>query len=351
VISRAAGAQLTTGTLTVDGSAGSADAVISSSSTSSASPAIVAQNITHNAVGANTFDLRGSGGYGKVTANISYGTGTVTLLDNTSWELSGANTYGLLNIAHASATLYCGAVNTLSASGVVQDSGVGGTLNLNNLAGTAACSQTIAGLSQTVKVTSSVGTPVLTLNGAVDCSQTNVISGTLSLVKAGPFTQTLCGANTYTGNTTVSAGTLSLTTPSIYTNSTVSVASGAVLNLNYTATNRVAALVLNGSSQPPGLYGSSTPGGYITGGGYLLVPSPGPSGPGYITGSFTGNTLTMSWPAGQGWRLAIQTNHLAAGISSNPNDWMTVPGSDGINQTNITIDPARPAEFYRLVYP
>jgi hypothetical protein len=47
----------------------------------------------------------------------------------------------------------------------------------------------------------------------------------------------------------------------------------------------------------------------------------------------------------------VQTNNLAAGISLNTNDWATVPGSSGINQTNITIDSTKPAEFYRMVYP
>jgi hypothetical protein len=49
--------------------------------------------------------------------------------------------------------------------------------------------------------------------------------------------------------------------------------------------------------------------------------------------------------------LLVQTNHLAAGISANTNDWTTVPGSAGINQTNITMDPTKKTEFYRLTYP
>jgi len=30
---------------------------------------------------------------------------------------------------------------------------------------------------------------------------------------------------------------------------------------------------------------------------------------------------------------------------------MTVPGSQSVNTTNITMDPALPTEFYQLVYP
>ena len=71
-----------------------------------------------------------------------------------------------------------------------------------------------------------------------------------------------------------------------------------------------------------------------------------------IMTSVSGNVLTLSWPADHtGWRLLMQTNHLAAGLSANTNDWVTVPGSAGIHQTNITMNLALPTEFYRLVYP
>ena len=71
-----------------------------------------------------------------------------------------------------------------------------------------------------------------------------------------------------------------------------------------------------------------------------------------IVASVSGNVLHLSWPADHtGWRLLVQTNHLAAGISANTNDWTTVPGSAGINQTNITMDPTKKTEFYRLTYP
>ena len=65
-----------------------------------------------------------------------------------------------------------------------------------------------------------------------------------------------------------------------------------------------------------------------------------------------GTTLTLSWPADHlGWRLLVQTNNLAAGISGNPADWGTVTGSSTTNLENITINPALPSEFYQMVYP
>ena len=65
-----------------------------------------------------------------------------------------------------------------------------------------------------------------------------------------------------------------------------------------------------------------------------------------------GTTLTLSWPTDHiGWRLLLQTNNLASGISANSNDWGTVTGSSTTNLENITINPALPSEFYQMVYP
>jgi hypothetical protein len=81
--------------------------------------------------------------------------------------------------------------------------------------------------------------------------------------------------------------------------------------------------------------------------GVLSVVTGGPSGPGVITNSISGNTLTLTWPSGQGWTLEAQTNSISTGLS--PTGWSAVPGvSDG--SAIITIDPANPTVFYRLKY-
>jgi autotransporter-associated beta strand protein len=82
--------------------------------------------------------------------------------------------------------------------------------------------------------------------------------------------------------------------------------------------------------------------------GVLGVVATGPSGPAYLTNSVSGNTLTLAWPAGQGWILEMQTNSLSTGLGTN---WVTlVPGNAGIYTTNITINPTLPTVFYRLFY-
>ena len=62
----------------------------------------------------------------------------------------------------------------------------------------------------------------------------------------------------------------------------------------------------------------------------VLVPLSVNTNPTNITATVSGNILSLSWPADHtGWRLLVQTNNLASGISSNTNDWATVPGSTG----------------------
>jgi autotransporter-associated beta strand protein len=78
----------------------------------------------------------------------------------------------------------------------------------------------------------------------------------------------------------------------------------------------------------------------------LVGVSPVDPNPTNITYTVSGSQLTLAWPASHtGWTLQAQTNSLNVGISNN---WVDVPGSSTINSTNITINPANGAVFYRL---
>jgi len=66
-----------------------------------------------------------------------------------------------------------------------------------------------------------------------------------------------------------------------------------------------------------------------------------------LTYSVNDSTLSLSWPAGQGWRLEWQTNILGKGLGT---DWLPITDSS-VSNTNITISKTMPTVFYRLVKP
>ena len=69
-----------------------------------------------------------------------------------------------------------------------------------------------------------------------------------------------------------------------------------------------------------------------------------------LTNSFNNGTLTLNWPlANLGYRLLVQTNSLANGISTNASDWGPVPNSAATNTASITT--TNTDDYYRLVYP
>jgi autotransporter-associated beta strand protein len=175
-----------------------------------------------------------------------------------------------------------------------------------------------------------------------------VMSGPGSLIKVGTGTLNLTGANTYTGNTTVNGGILKIAQATLVTNSTVSIASGAKLQLDFSV-NQVGALVLNGVSQPNGIYNAANTPAYIAGSGSLTIGLTIASNSTNITFSVSGKTLAMSWPADHlGWILQSQTNSLTKGLGTN---WVDVAGSSAVTSTNITLNPATPTAFYRLRNP
>jgi len=155
----------------------------------------------------------------------SGGARALTKLGTATLVLSGANTYsglttvsaGTLRVTHASA------LGTTDAGTVVNS---GAALNLNAVeVGAEAVSLTGTGISTTGALT---GTGVSSLSGAITLLGNSSIGGTgntlalsgiigesggaRTLTKVGSGTLVLSGANTYTGATTLSGGTLRATT-------------------------------------------------------------------------------------------------------------------------------------------
>jgi len=135
----------------------------------------------------------------------------------------------------------------------------------------------------------------LNLTGSGNGLISKVIPGNGGVTKSGAGTWTLTNANTYTGNTTVNGGTLSLgngTTPSgIANTSHVIVASGAKLNLNFSGSDTINQLWLGGTRMPAGIYSSSNS-SFITGTGTLTVNNQSANGSYNTWSSPFGHNLT-----------------------------------------------------------
>jgi len=157
------------------------------------------------------------------------------------------------------------------------------------------------------------------------------ISGSAGLTKTDSGTLIISGLTTYTGNTAVMNGTLSITSHSATTfaaTSTVSIASGAVLNLPNAATATVASLVINGAVLPNGLYDASSPAttGFITGSGKIQVGEV----PGYATWATThvGGALANAYTNNDGVPNGVKYfMNAAAGFTANP----SVVTAGGVN--------------------
>ncbi len=142
------------------------------------------------------YAVAGSGSIAGITGLAKLGSRSVTL--STVNAYSGGTTI-------SGGKLITGIAGAIPAAGTVIVQ-TGGTLDL------AGNSQSVGGLadggSTTGTVTSSSGSPTLTLNNTAANAFGGTISGSLGLTEAGIGTLILSGSNTYTGGTVVTAGTL-----------------------------------------------------------------------------------------------------------------------------------------------
>jgi len=158
----------------------------------------------------------------------------------------------------------------LGASGVIPDGSLvrlGSSAALTPQLDLHGNSETIAGLSSvqisdnTVKtngLVTSATDATLTLNGTSTQNFGGVISGSVSLVKTGPGTQILSGANFYSGSTTINGGLLAVS--GSLSGSAVTVNSGGALGGGTTALPGVVngVTVHGGGTLTPGVGGLGT---------------------------------------------------------------------------------------------
>ena len=260
--------------------------------------------IEFDATPANGNDFIGpiSSGYLNVTGPITNTATGAVGSRNGFVRFSGGGNYSTFILNQGTASI--GANNGLSTNASLTIAGsAAATFDLNGF------NQALTGLSDgaanaELVTNSAAGPSTLTLNLSSGGTYSGVIAGNLALVVNGFGNNLdLVGTNAYTGNTTVTSGSLELATPSLAANSKVTVASGAQLQLDFSVTNTVSGLVLNGVSQPLGVYNNTTSPTYIIGPGSLLVAVTGPgtfTNPTGITSlSLNGANITLNATNGQ----------------------------------------------------
>lgn len=260
----------------------------------------VSGDVTGTMTNGAIFALRGTSAnsLNRVTGSINL-IGDISKTDGGTWLLGApGETYSWSNTVVAVGTLKMGLVNVLPSTTILTlGNPTGGSTPILDLNG---FNQTVAGItyngqgSATGTRTITSPTPaVLTVNNATDFITTGVNTGTnnivltgaLSLTKQGAGTLALNGVNSYSGDTTVNEGILSLTKANSALDantgndgSTISIAAtaGAALDLAYTGTDEVNALYIGGVQKAAGVWGSATSGAAnidpkLTGSGTLTV--------------------------------------------------------------------------------
>ena len=157
---------------------------------------------------------------GNTNSVLKTGTGTTTLSGNNSY--TGATTIG-------AGTLRAGVANAFGSGSAVTVT-AGATLDFNGF------SQALGSLAGAGNVT--LGSATLTVGSNASATFSGVLAGLGGLTKSGLGTATLSGANTYTGATMISAGTLSV----------ASIGNGGVAGNLGAASNAAANLVFDGGT-------------------------------------------------------------------------------------------------------
>ena len=136
---------------------------------------------------------------------------------------------------------------TLTLSGDID-----GTGNLDiSLSGLGNVTLSGASINHTGTITNSgTGTGTATISGAIGPKVTGIVQNSAT------SPMSISGTNTCSSNTTVSSGTLNISSACLAGTSTVTLATGANMNLTFTGNDAIYALYIDGVRQAPGTWGA-----------------------------------------------------------------------------------------------
>ncbi|SBS36322.1 Cadherin domain protein [Marinomonas spartinae] len=315
------------GTLLLSGAGNSwSGAATVSAGTLSGTTTSLTGDIVNNA--AVVFNQNSSGTYSKIIS----GTGTFTKSGSGAVTLTGENTYTGNTIVSAGELV----LNNSNGMALADTSAVAltgtGKLSLSS-------NETIGNLSGVSGTRVDLGANTLTVNQTNSSSFAGVMSGTGGLIKTGAGTLALSGANTYTGDTTISSGEVFASGGSaIADNSAVTVAAGATFELSTSTSETIGSIAGAGSIAANG--GTLTVGGDNTSTTFSGVFSAGSAGAalakvGSGTLTLSGNNTYSGNTTVSGGTLSL-TGSLTNTSEVIVNSGATLAGSGSVFSANST---------------
>jgi len=309
-------------------------------------------NVALTKVGTGTLDLYGGLITNLDTSNPLFPTTNVAYIDLMSYTGDTTISNGTLVLQGADALTNSPLITLASPSAVLDASSLGYNSNQLDSDGVTVTNEVLVTNSTVETLSGQTLAGVGTLNGILleDSGASfdpGLPTGAFNVTSNANLSGTI--AMNLNGNTSSK-----LISPSITINSATLVVTNAGLGLTNGVTFTLFSQPVSGfasvtlpATDPTGttnyywannlaVNGSIT----LTNGGLVAVTPP-PT----ISFGHSGNTLSLSWPS-SGFTLQIQTNASNVGLSTN---WVNVPGSTSITSTNITINPATPDTFFRLV--
>lgn len=291
----------------------------------------------------------GGGATWTIGGTVSGSANSIMTVANGGMFTNGSIAVGSQGSGHSlvvsNGTVYA---NTLSFNG--------GTLSLNGGTADALFADTLSGSSSLVVTgaAASASSVIVGWNGGTS-SVGPTLAGNLALVKSGSGTITLANANSYSGGTTIKAGTLSISSAAQVSTNTVTIgdlATGADATLlvtgNVTITNNfnvaagAGARILSGTSA----VNTTTFAGNVTLNTNLTLSKSG--GEGIFSGTFTGaGNITNSGSAYTYWtgasspnwtgNLIITAGTVAQGGQLNSNTVVSIASGAALNNNNANV--------------